>query len=310
MDGPALILAQAEQASVPWRAHPEVWVLVLGAIAIGAYSAKVLQPKAVAAGLDPISRSQKTWFAVGIAGIWLASDWPVHDIAEDHLYSVHMMQHLLLSMLIPAAFVLGMPRWVFELLVPPGSKAWSFMSKASKPVVAGLVFNALTAFLHWSRVVQWSADSGAVHFGFHLVIFCSGLLMWMPVIGPVNEWRLTPVGQCIYLFTMSLVPTVPGGWLVFAEGVVYRHYDRPDRLWSIDVLTDQQAAGAIMKLFGGFVLWAIILIIFSRWAIAEGEADRKARVARHAKPATEEPLTFDTVTEAFEATPAPSEPAG
>ncbi len=302
---------------VPWSPHPEVWLLVLFTLLVGGYTAKILQPKAIRLGYDPISRRQRVWFALAMVGMWAASDWPVHDIAEDYLYSVHMIQHLLLSMLVPACFVLATPRWLFELLVAPDSRIWRWFRKASRPLFAGLVFNALTMALHWSGLVQLSADSGAVHFSLHLLVFFSGMLMWMPVIGPITEWRLEPLTQCMYLFSMSLVPTVPGGWLVFAEGVVYRHYDTPTRLWGIDVLSDQQAAGAIMKLFGGFVLWAIIVVIFSRWASRQGKADaierraidlvriREFEDAERAASA----LTYEEVAEVFAATPAPPEPA-
>lgn len=303
--------------SVPWTPHPEVWMLLVGTLALGWYTARVLEPKAVQLGYDPVTRRQRVWFLLGFVGIWAASDWPVHDIAEDYLYFVHMIQHLLLSMLIPACFVLATPRWLFELLVPPDSRIWRWFRVASRPIVAGLVFNALTLGLHWSRLVQLSADNGEIHFSFHLLIFVSGLLMWMPVIGPITDWRLAPLSQCLYLFSMSIVPTVPGGWLVFAEDVVYRHYDTPTRLGGIDVLVDQQAAGAIMKLFGGFVLWAIIVVIFSRWATIEGKANEISRRATdlerirlfdEAKKAAE-PLTFEDVSEVWATTPAPPEPA-
>ena len=35
----------------------------------------------------------------------------------------------------------------------------------------------------------------------------------------------------IYLFAMSVVPTVPAGWLTFADGVVYKPYDHGPRVW-------------------------------------------------------------------------------
>lgn len=296
---------------VDYVPHPEVWLLLIGALSIGWFASRVLQPKAVLAGYEPITRNQRRWFLAGFVGIWLASDWPVHDVAENYLYSVHMLQHMLLSMLIPAAFVLATPRWLIELVISPDSRTWRWFRTASKPLVAGLVFNGLTMWLHWSRVVQISAESGAVHFAFHLMVFVSGLLMWMPVYGPITEWRLKPLGQCIYLFCMSIVPTIPGGWLVFATGVVYRHYDVPDRLWGIDVLMDQQAAGAIMKLLGGFFLWATILVIFTRWAKLEMNADEiarddRARVER-ARIERAKPLTYDEVSTAFATHPAPTE---
>lgn len=265
-----------------WQAHPEVWVLVAGLVAIAIYVVKVLQPKAVAAGYDPVTKKSKIWFLAAAPILWVASDWPVHDVAEEYLYSVHMVQHMVISMFVPAMLLLAMPRWLFQLLLPETSAAYRWLAKASRPLVAGLVFNALTMILHWSTVVQLSFDSGPLHFLFHLMIFGSGMLMWMPVLGPVDAWRLSPIGQCLYLFLMSVVPTVPGGWLVFAEGVVYRHYDTAERLWSVDALTDQQAAGLIMKLVGGFFLWAVIAIIFGRWASAEAAREDQARKRRGA----------------------------
>ena len=94
----------AEGASVPWQAHPEVWFLVVSTLAIGWFASKVVQPKAIELGYPAITRTQKIWFGLGVAGTWLLSDWPIHDIAEEHLYLVHMFQHLGLSMILPAMF--------------------------------------------------------------------------------------------------------------------------------------------------------------------------------------------------------------
>ena len=291
---------------VGWQSHPEVWALVGGIIALGWYVGRVLQPKAVAAGYAPISLGQRVWFLLGTLALWAASDWPVHDVAEGYLYFVHMFQHLVISMLAPAAFLMAMPRWLFELLLPADGRAYRLLAVGSRPIVAGLLFNALTVLLHWSKLVQLSFESGPIHFGLHLAVFAGGMLMWMPVIGPVDEWRLPPIGQCIYLFLMSVVPTVPGGWLVFAEEVVYRHYDTVDRLWGVGVLTDQQAAGVVMKLVGGFFLWGVIVTIFGRWVASEAAKDEAARKARRtAGP----PLTYEQVAEEFARSSAPPEPS-
>jgi putative membrane protein len=295
--------------SVPFEFHPEVWVLTIGVAVLGWYTTKVVEPKAKAAGYEPISKAKKVSFVLALFGMWAVSYWPIHEIAEEHLYFVHMLQHLVLSMLVPALFVLSIPRWLFELVLGPGSTAWRVLRFGSKPVVAGLVFNALTVILHWPAVVQASFDSGALHFAFHLMVFASGLLMWMPVFGPVEEWRMTPLGQCFYLFAMSIVPTVPSGWLVFAEDVVYRHYNTPERLFGIDVLTDQQAAGVVMKLVAGFALWGVIFFIFTRWAHRELKADEQARIDRlaaaRAAAAADRDLTFDEVEREFARNPAP-----
>ena len=71
------------------------------------------------------------------------------------------------------------------------------------------------------------------------------------------------------------MPTVPGAWLIFANGAVYHVYDIPQRLWGISVTSDQQAAGAIMKLVGGTYLWVLDAIIFFTWAGRHEEASRR-----------------------------------
>lgn len=309
----SLLAATTSTGLVGWRPHPEVWVLVAGALAIGWYASRVIEPKAVAAGYQPIARRQTWLFGLAVLGLWLASDWPVHDVAEEQLYLVHMAQHLLLSLILPGMFLLATPRWLVQLVVPQGSRVWRVLRTASRPLVAGLTFNVLTAALHITGLVQLSLDSGAVHFTLHLAVFAAGLLMWMPVCGPVEEWRLSPPAQIGYLFLMSVLPTVPGGWLVFADGVVYRGYDTAERLWGIDALTDQQFAGAFMKLVGGFFLWFLITVIFFRWAAAEErqkEVERRLRRQRvpatSAGTATDDALTYDEVTRAFaEAGPPP-----
>jgi putative membrane protein len=304
---------------VGFEPHPEVWVLMAGVIAIAVYLARVLEPKAVAAGYAPMSRGRRLWFLGAAVGLWAVSDWPVHDVAEQYLYAVHMFQHLFISMLVPAMFLLALPPWLFQVLLPAGGTGHRVLRRLSRPLVAGLVFNGLTALLHWSTLVDLSARIGPLHFGLHLLIFAAGLLMWMPVLSPDPAWRLAPIGQCIYLFMMSIVPTVPGGWLVFAEGVVYRHYDTAERLWGIDVIVDQQAAGVVMKLVGGFVLWAVIVTIFARWASAEARSDQEARRAEAVARAAARraavvdvsdgsALTFEEVAAEFSRTPAPTEP--
>ena len=98
----------------------------------------------------------------------------------------------------------------------------------------------------------------------------------------------------LYLFLMSIVPTVPAGWLTFAEGVVYEAYETDDPLWGISPTDDQQAAGAVMKVLGGFYLWALILIRFARWAGENSRQEEAARKARHQRR-----LTFEDVEQQF-----------
>lgn len=279
---------------MPFQPHPEVWVLVVGLVALGAYAARVVGPKAVRDGSPVVTRRQVGWFVAGLVVLWAASDWPVHDIAEERLYSVHMVQHLLLSYVAAPLFLLATPTWLVRLLVG-NSRVLRFLAR---PVVAGVLYNAVIVFTHWQNVVNGSVDNAVAHYGLHTLLFASSLLMWLPVCGPVPELRLSLPVQMIYLFMMSIVPTVPAAWLTFAEGAVYSAYDIPERLWGLSVTDDQQIAGLVMKLVAGMYLWGLIVVLFFRWAARNEKAQRAGRTLSERQI-----LTWDEVKDELEAKP-------
>jgi putative membrane protein len=190
-----------------------------------------------------------------------------------------MVQHMAITFIVPPLYLLATPAWLVRLLLLEGGAGSRLVRRMAHPVVAGVVFNALVAITHWSGVVQLSFDSGTFHFSLHLVLFLSALLMWVPVAAPLPELRISLPGQMIYLFLMSIIPTIPAAWLTFAEGVVYGHYDDGFQMWGVSVQSDQQVAGLIMKLLGGFYLWGIIILKFigySRIHRRDGQVMRPA----------------------------------
>lgn len=248
---------------------------MLSLIAFAVYAVRIIGPKAVRDGSPIVTRRQKMWFALGILVLWGASDWPVHDIGEHYLYMVHMVQHLAFTMVAAPLFLLATPTWLARLIIGDGWFAGSVIRRLCRPVVAALLFNASFVFVHYPPTVNTSATNGVLHFGLHLLIVSTALLMWMPVCGPLPEMRISLPGQMLYLFCQSIVPTVPSAWLIFAEKPVYRVYDTAYRMGGISAVSDQQAAGVFMKLGGGFFLWAVIFVLFFKWASRHEEAQRR-----------------------------------
>src|SRR5690606_27006429 len=117
-----------------------------------------------------------------------------------------------------------------------------------------------------------SVENGPLHYGLHVVVVAASFVMWLPVCGPFPELRFPIPAQMGYLFVQSILPTIPGAWLTFATGAVYDAYDQPIRLWGMSIAVDQQTAGLIMKLGGGFFLWTVIAVLFFRFA-ADGTDD-------------------------------------
>ena len=296
-----------------WQPHPEVWVLVLGLAGLYWYAMRAIGPKAVAAGEPVVTRSQLRWFAIGMVLLWAAADWPMHDVGEEYLYSVHMFQHMLLTFFIPPVMLLATPEWLARLVVGNGAIG-SWFLKLARPVPGAVIFNAVQLLTHWSTVVNGSVENGLLHYALHTVVVVTAFAVWMPVVSPLPELRTTVPAQCVHLFLMSIVPTVPAAWLALSDGVLYEAYDKPARLWGLSITTDQQLAGLIMKLGGSMFLWTLIVVLFFRWVRREDHGttprrvvvDDDGRVLSVEGPAA---LTYDDVTKAFEQAPAPREPA-
>jgi putative membrane protein len=252
----------------PWEPRIEVWLLVGALVALGVYAAKVIQPKAVAAGERPISTSQKVWFWVGVIVLYVATDWPVHDIAEQRLYSVHMLQHALLMVVVPPVMLLATPTWLARLIIGEGLFK-RFVYFWARPAPALLVNLFLTAAMHWAWVVNTSISNAWVHYSVHVMAVASSLLVWMCICGPIPELRVGPPMKIVVLFLLSIIPAIPAAFLTAAEEVLYQGYNTPIRLWGLSVEQDQQLAGVVMKVIAGFYLWGIIAAIFFRWALSD-----------------------------------------
>jgi putative membrane protein len=293
----------------PWQFqwHPEVWLLVAFLSGAYLYTVRVIGPRAVGAGNPVVTRGNVYAFVGAMAMLWIASDWPLHDISEDYLYSAHMLQHMMLSYFLPPLALMATPTWLMRVLVGDG-RLYRGLTFMAKPVVAGVSFNLVVIVTHIPVVVNASVENGALHYTLHLVVVLFSLLMWMPVVGPLPELHIGDIAKCIYLFLQSIVPTIPAAWLTFAEGTVYDSYDTPVRVWGIDVTMDQQLAGAIMKTGGGLFLWAIVVYIFFR-RFAASYADEHDYRRGATMPSAEitgtddEPLTTADVEREFARTP-------
>ena len=80
-----------------WQPHPDVWLLVgavRGRVRDRASCGSARGSRRRARRWSPASRSRAS--SLGVLAMWVASDWPIHDIAERYIFSVHMVQHLML----------------------------------------------------------------------------------------------------------------------------------------------------------------------------------------------------------------------
>ena len=250
-----------------WHAHSDAWLLIGGMLLLYLLADR----RHRARHGEGASRRQRVCFLAGVAVVWLASDWPVHDLAEGYLYSVHMVQHLLMTLVGALFLVAGTPAWMVRRLVR--GRAMAFVRWVARPVPALIQFNLILVLSHWPAVVESTVVHHPLHFVAHAVLLLSAALMWLPVASQTPEIpRFSAPMQMLYLFLQTVVPTVPASFLTFGSTPLYRIYETFPRIWDISALQDQQVAGLIMKLVGGFYLWIVIAVIFFKWNSREERA--------------------------------------
>lgn len=270
-----------------WEPHPEAWLMVV-ALAGGYLYALSAWGRRHAPGRVAATRSQRLSFFAGIAVLWAGADWPVHHLAEDYLYSVHMFQHLLFQLVAAPLLILGTPAWLLRrLLRPPALRQiWSVVTS---PLIALVLVSGFTAVVHVPAIVNLSATNPLFHLTLHVAFVIMALVMWWPVLSPLPELpHLSYPGRMAYLFGHSILPTVPASFLTFAHNPLYEAYANAPRLaaW-LDPIQDQQIAGLVMKIGGGLFLWTVIAVLFFRWASEENSGGPDTLYWRDLEPDVE-----------------------
>jgi len=262
--------------------HPDVMLLLGGLWA--AYLVAVRRHREGDPSAAEGSGRRAVLFSAGMVTLLAASTWPVHDLAEERLYAVHMLQHMLYTLVAPPLLIAGIPTWMWRgfLRLRPIAAVFGFLVR---PLVALVFFNGVLLFTHWPAVVEASVGSELLHFSLHVLVVGSGLVMWWPVMSPLPELpALSAPGQMLYLFFQSLAPTIPASFLTFGHSPLYPVYAGFPRIWGIGALDDQLIAGLLMKLGGGLILWGFIVTIWFRWYARDArsgfDAVRMAHVER------------------------------
>ena len=184
-----------------------------------------LGPRLAPTGSPVVTRFQITTFSAGLLALWVASDWPIHDLAERYFFWVHMVQHTTYSIIAAPLLLIGTPTWLARWLLSP---RWLLRTVRylSRLIPATIIFNFVIIVTHIPVVVNASLHHALLHFALHTLIFVSSLIVWMPLLSPLPEVpRLQPLARMLFLFLQSVVPTVPASFLTFGDHPLYKFYE-------------------------------------------------------------------------------------
>ena len=205
------------------------------------------------------------------------------------LLSVHMVQHMILSMVVPLAVALSAPVTLALRTLPPRPRRWLLAVLHSR-VGKVLTFPPLTLLLYvispWALYFSgWydaSLQSSFVHEAMHVHLVVVGSLFFWPLVG------LDPVpGRVAYPFRMLLVLlTLPFhaflGVTIMGEtrllgGDWYPSLHAGEMgAWLPDPADDQHLAGGLLWSAGDFVGLLLFGVLFVQWvrsSMKEGERE-------------------------------------
>jgi putative membrane protein len=231
--------------------------------------------------IAPASRRQRSWFASGLLLVWAASSWPVHDIAEDRLYWVHMVQHVIFTFIAPPMLLLGTPTRLVGWLVR-NPVVGAVVRACTRPLVALVGFNLIVGMSHLKVVVDGATSSAPLHFAVHLVLFAAALCLWSPVLNRAPELpRMRSTGKMLYLMANGFLPVPIVAALALAGQPFYQHYVDAPRPWGLSALDDQQLAAGAMWMLESFWTIGAVMIVFFDWWRNEQRSPETASLPEH-----------------------------
>jgi cytochrome c oxidase assembly factor CtaG len=284
-----------------WSFNPLVTVGLLAA-AIAYLQAR---RRLVAGGVDwPRRRTAYFLSGVGALAVALLSPLEAYDTA---LFSVHVSQHMLLTMVAAPLLALGAPvtlalrvasgrtrrRMVRVLHSPP-------LRVIGHPLVAWVLFTLSLYGLYFSPLFDLTLRQPLVHDLVHVHFLGAGLLFWWPVVGlDPSRWRLPHIARLLFVFLMVPFHAFLGVAIMNSGRVLAPTLETFQRSWGPTPLADQQVGGAILWGAGDLIALGAVLGVLVSWAsyeekvVAVREDRRLAReraAGRPNRPVTRPPI--------------------
>jgi putative membrane protein len=234
-----------------------------------------------------VARWRVASFFAGLTSVALALVSPIDRVAQA-LFSVHMIQHLLLIMVAPPLLALGEPVLVWPWALPLGvrrtiGRAWrdaralrSIWHLVTIPLVVWLLHAAAVWVWHLPGLYDRALRDPATHVAEHLSFLATALLFWWLLTDRRARRRLGAGGAIFYLFTAALSDTLLGAALSLSRRPWYPAHWGTTTPWGLTPLEDQQLAGLLMWVPSGLIYLVAVAPLVVR-ALSGGQRSAPAR---------------------------------
>jgi putative membrane protein len=201
---------------------------------------------------------------------------PIDRLGEDYLFSMHMVQHILLGDIAPLLMLLSLSR----VMMRPLTRRLMNLERALGPFAHPATGIAVWLFFIYIWHIPAMYDAALRHSGIHalehICFFTGGVALWWPLIQPVPmRRRLTGLGILAYLLVAKISVGALGIALTWSHGAAYSYYEHVPRIWGLTAREDQNLGGAIMMVEQSLVLVIAFAVLFIRMLLQSEEDERR-----------------------------------
>jgi putative copper resistance protein D len=274
---PAAVLAHGDEAPEPtfpglllaWSLDP---VPLLGVGLAAAAYLWAVRRLAASGSRFPHPTWRTASFLAGLGAIVVALNSPI-EAYEGILFSVHMVQHMILELVAAPLLLLGAPVTLALRVATPSVRRGLLgilhsrvVAVISFPLVGWLVFAGVNWGWHFSSLYNDALENVALHYFQHATFLAASLLFWWPVVGAdPSRWRLPYPVRLFYLFLAMPQNSFLGVALMGAPAVLYPHYLTNLRTWGPSAVADQNLGGILMWVVGDMVFLAAMGAVVAAW---------------------------------------------
>lgn len=232
-------------------------------------------------------------FACGVLSIALAMCTALNTYGMV-MFSVHMVQHMVLSMVAPILLLLGAPVTLALRALPAAPRGRKgprellvallhsrYMQVVTHPAFTIPLFIASLYGLYFTPLFDTLMGSRAGHIAMMAHFLAVGLVFFWPIMGvDPGPHRPGYVMRMLELFAGMPFHAFFGIALMMASEPMIRTFEHPSASLGIDALDDQTAAGGIAWAFSEIPSVLVLVALLIQWYTSEQRhARRKDRAA-------------------------------
>lgn len=247
-----------------------------------------------------ILRARGDSWSIGRTGSWIGGMLVLFYVTngapnayQEYLFSVHMVGHMVLSMLVPVLLVPGAPVTLLARAQKPrtddtrGLREWvlwavhtPFAWFVSNPIFAALNFALSLVIFYYTPLFRWSTEEHIGHQWMLVHFLITGYLFVQAIIGVDPQPHKTnfPVKLMVLIGTMAFHAFFGLGLMNEQSLLLADWFGAMGRPWGPDPLADQAIGGAFAWGVGEIPTIIITLIAVTQWS--KSDARERKRLDR------------------------------